>query len=137
MKLRAHMHVFATLAFSAVAFGQFDKDDPTQVHYFSNLGTLPGGGVGDSFINITNTGASNGSICVDVYTFAPDEQEISCCACPITANGLASLDVNLDLISNTLTPAVPNSIVIKLLASAPVGGSCASSAASPGTPSGI
>src|ERR1700693_2910976 len=108
MKLHAHMLVFATLAFSAVAFGQYAKDDPTQVHYFSNLGPLGGGITGDAFINMTNTGASGGSICVDVYTFAPDEQEISCCACPITANGLQSLDVNLDLISNTLTPAVPS-----------------------------
>ena len=112
MKLRAHMLVFATLAFSALAFGQFADEDPTQVAYFSNLGPLGGGITGDAFINITNTGASGGSICVNVYAFAPDEQEISCCTCPITANGLQSLDVDLDLISNTLTPAVPNSITV-------------------------
>jgi hypothetical protein len=116
MNLRIHMLVLATLAFSALAFGQYAVDDPTQVHYFSNLGVLATGAVGDGFINITNTGASGGSICVNVYTFAPDEQEISCCTCPITANGLQSLDVDADLISNTLTPAVPTSVTVKLVA---------------------
>ena len=67
-----------------------------------------------------------------MYAFSPDEQMISCCSCPVTPNGLVSLSAKADLTSNTLTPAVPNSIVIKLLASAPVGGSCASSAAAPG-----
>jgi hypothetical protein len=116
MKLRAYMLVFAALAFSALAFGQYAVDDPTQVHYFSNLGMLATGGVGDAFIHITNTGASGGNICVNVYTFAPDEEEISCCTCPVTPNGLVSLDVGSDLIGNTLTPAVPTSVTVKLVA---------------------
>src|SRR5262249_25422878 len=36
-----------------------------------------------------------------------------------------------DLISNTLTPTVPTSIVVKILASVPVGGSCTNSAGAP------
>jgi hypothetical protein len=127
MKLRAHMLVFATLAFSAVAFGQYAIDDPTQVHYFSNLN------IGDSYINMTNTGSSGASICVNVYTFAPDEQEISCCSCPITVNGLNSLSVFNDLISNVLTPSVPTSVTVELSATTvPVTG-C--NAAVPGTAS--
>jgi hypothetical protein len=93
------------------------------VHYAANLGS------GDSVVNITNTGTTGGSICVNVYTFSPDEQLISCCACTVTPNGLVSLSARNDLISNTLTPAVPNSIVIKLLST--VGGPCSASA--PGT----
>ena len=93
---------------------------PFQTRYSSNLAS------GDSVINATNTGAGstspfptqNGNICVNVYTFSPDEQLISCCACPITPDGLVSLSARNDLISNTLTPGVPTSIVIKLLASA-------------------
>src|ERR1700693_2364406 len=119
MKLRAYMLVFATLAFSAVAFGQYAVDDPTQVHYFSNLN------IGDSVINMTNTGAAGiGTICVNVYTFAPDEQEISCCSCPITVNGLASLSVDQDLISNVLTPAVPTSVTVELIATTVPAGGC-------------
>lgn len=135
--------LFAAVALSTAAFAQVSAsnvtmDSPFQVRYASNLN------VGDSVVNITNSGArgaglaagtsasTTGAICANVYAFSPDEQMISCCSCPVTPNGLVSLSARQDLISNTLTPAVPTSIVIKLLASAPVGGSCSSSAASPG-----
>ena len=125
--------------FATVAFGQqIAADSPFQVRYASNLN------VGDSVVNITNTGARGaglasgtsaavtGAICANVYAFSPDEQMVSCCSCPVTPNGLVSLSAQRDLISNTLTPAVPTSIVIKIVASTPVGGTCAGSAASPG-----
>ncbi len=130
--------VFTGAAYSQVSATNITVDGPFQVRYASNLN------IGDSVVNITNSGARGagfssgtsasvtGALCVNVYTFSPDEQLISCCSCPVTPNGLVSLSARADLISNTLTPAVPTSIVIKLLASAPVGGSCASSAASPG-----
>ena len=127
--------ILAALA-SAMAFAQVSLDNAFQVRYASNLN------IGDSVVNITNTGARGGvglqsgtaasiggSICANVYTFSPDEQMISCCSCPVTPNGLVSLSAKSDLISNTLTPAVPTSIVIKILATVPVGGSCTNSAA--------
>ena len=113
-------------------------DTSFQVRYASNLNS------GDSLINITNSGArgaglaagtsasTTGAICVNVYAFSPDEQMISCCSCPVTPNGLVSLSARRDLTSNTLTPAVPTSIIVKLYATTPVGGTCTSSAASPG-----
>lgn len=130
----------AAAALSVAAFAQpnITVDSPFQVRYASNLN------VGDSVINITNSGArgaglpagtsasTTGALCVNAYAFSPDEQMIACCSCPVTPNGLVSLSARQDLISNTLTPAVPTSIVIKLLATAPVGGSCAGSAAAPG-----
>ena len=132
--------ILATAALSMAAFAQpnVTVDSPFQVRYASNLG------VGDSVINITNSGArgaglnagttasTTGALCVNVYAFSPDEQMISCCSCPVTPNGLVSLSAQNDLISNTLTPAVPTAIVVKLIASTPVGGSCAGSAANPG-----
>ena len=112
-----------------------------EINYASNLSA------GDAQINITNTGANGampngpgigapaGNICVNVYTFAPDEQEISCCSCLVTPNGLVSLSVANDLIANTLTGVRPDSVVVKLLTSlAGAGGSasdCINTAAAP------
>jgi len=130
--------VFTGTAFSQISPTNITVDGPYQVRYASNLN------IGDSVVNITNSGARGagiaagtsasvtGALCVNVYAFSPDEQMISCCSCPVTPNGLVSLSAKSDLISNTLTPAVPTAIVIKLLASAPVGGSCSNSASSPG-----
>lgn len=94
------------------------------VRYASNLS------IGDSVVNLTNTGAAstvalpvqNGNINANIYVFSPDEQLISCCCCQLTPDGLASLSVRNDLISNTLTPGVPTSAVIKIVSTlAPAG----------------
>lgn len=136
-KLRALLFATMTVTTSVAMFAQnpITADSPFQVRYASNLN------VGDSVINISNTGARGaanqsgttanltGSICANVYAFSDDEQLVSCCSCPVTPNGLVSLSVRNDLISNTLTPAVPTSVVVKLLATVPVGGSCNGSAA--------
>jgi hypothetical protein len=91
-------------------------DDTFQVRYAANLN------VGDSYVDLTNTGATvaNGvgqNLCINVYTFDPAEELISCCTCSVTPNGLVSLSVIKSLVSNPLTPAIPTSVVIKLVAS--------------------
>ena len=130
--------LIASFALSVVAFAQPNAtvDTQYQIRYVANLN------LGDSVINITNSGArgaglaagtaagTTGAICVNVYAFSPDEQMISCCSCPVTPNGLVSLSARRDLVNNTLTPAVPTSIVVKLVASTPVANSCTGSAAS-------
>lgn len=137
LKLRALLFATMTMTTTVALFAQnpITADSPFQVRYASNLN------IGDSVINITNTGARGaanqsgttagitGAICVNVYAFSDDEQLVSCCSCPVTPNGLVSLSVRNDLISNTLTPALPTSVVVKLLATAPVGNSCTNSAA--------
>ncbi len=93
--------------------------DSFEVGYAANLAS------GDSVINITNTGSSsttpfptqNGNLCVNAYVFSPDEQLVSCCTCLVTPDGIAALSANNDLVSNTLTPGRPTSVVTKLLAS--------------------
>ncbi len=128
MNLRVQLLVAMVLLVPMAVFAQnpITADSPFQVRYASNVGpTTPG----DSVVNITNTGAAGGNICVNVYTFSPDEQLISCCSCVVTPNALVSLSVKNDLISNTLTPAVPGSVVVKLLGT--TGGAC--NAATPGT----
>jgi hypothetical protein len=107
-----------------------------QVGYVSNLVA------GDSYINLTNTGVLNGfdpagRICANVYTFDPSEELISCCSCPVTPDGLHSLSAKQDLVSNTLTPGVPGSIVIKLVASAPIAGACNASSSAAVLESGL
>ena len=133
--------LFATMV-SVAAYAQnpIAADSPYQVKYASNLTH------GDSVINITNTGAHGaglasgttasvtGSICANVYVYDPTEEVVSCCSCPVTPNGLVSLSAQGDLIVNPLTRGNPTSIVIKLVATAPVGGSCNNSALLAGTP---
>ena len=132
--------LIASFALSVVTFAQpnVTVDSRYQIRYVANLN------LGDSVINITNggangaglaagtTAATTGALCVNVYAFSPDEQMISCCSCPVTPNGLVSLSARRDLVNNTLTPAVPTAIVVKLVASVPVGATCANSAAAPG-----
>src|SRR5580698_769116 len=119
-----HKHltlIFATVALSTAAFAQ---DGAYQIGYAANLNQ------GDSVLNLSNDGhqggfinatpfKTEGNICVNVYTFDPAEEEIACCACLVTPNGLNALSVKSDLTSNPLTPAIPTSIVVKLLSSEP------------------
>ena len=115
--------ILAALVFAMVAFAQnpITADSPFQVKYAANLAA------GESYINIVNTGANGapllgpgfggaaGNICVNVYTFSPDEQLISCCSCFITPNAVVNLGVNRDLTIKTLTGVVPPSVTVKLL----------------------
>ena len=131
MKLRVHLLVFGALACAAPAFSQITVDGPFQVRYASNL--INGGA---AVMNVTNTGASakgsltqglpgqnniDGSICVNVYAFAADEQEVACCSCYVTPNALWSASVQTALLNSTLTPSFPNEVVIKLISTAPNG----------------
>jgi hypothetical protein len=93
--------------------------DAYQVGYAANLGS------GDSFVDLTNTGASNGNLCVNVYAFDAAEEMVSCCSCLVTPNALTSLSVKKSLLSSTLTGVTPTSASIALLATA--GGSSAAS----------
>lgn len=110
--------IFVFFALSTLGFAQPDAAVPSigpadayQIRYAANLS------VGDSVINMTNTGASGANLCVNLYTFDPGEELVSCCSCTITPNALQSISVLRSLISNTLTRAVPTSVVVKMIAS--------------------
>ena len=59
--------------------------DAFQVRYAANLN------IGDSYIDITNAGSSGGNICVNVYTFSPDEAIDFLLRLSGTPDGLVSL----------------------------------------------
>jgi len=117
----------AALALAPAAFSQnvLSNNSPAdyfQIRYAANLN------IGDSYVDFTNTGADSGDIdsaavrgsqpiCINLYTFDPAEELISCCSCTVTPNGLQSLSVLKSLISNPLTPAIPTAVVIKAVAS--------------------
>ena len=89
--------------------------DIYQVRYAANLDK------GDSIINITNTGSMQfthpaDNLCVNIYTFDTSEEMLSCCACLVTPNGLASLSVRTDLLGNTLSLNGTTAVVIKMVA---------------------
>src|SRR3984893_1277858 len=127
----------AVFVFSMAAFAQSLPIVPapvaTEVDGVYQLRSLANLNIGDSYVNLTNAGTLSGfdpagRICVNVYTFDPAEELISCCACPVTPNGLNSLSARNDLISNTLTPGVPTSITVKLVASLPLPGNTCNAA---------
>jgi hypothetical protein len=108
------MQLFAPASVKVTTF--ITPTGASQVNYAANLNA------GDSFVNITNTDDKN--LCVNVYTFDPSEELVSCCSCMVTPNGLQSLSVRNDLLSNTLTSQVPTSVTISLVATNLAGPAC-------------
>ena len=122
-----HKALLVVIGFAAVAFGQ--NDTPVQFGYAANMN------IGDSVVNLTNSGAQNGfepagNLCANIYVFSEDQQLVSCCACPLTPNHLKTLSVRNDLISNTLTPGVPIGVTIGIAGGTVPPGGC--NAAAPG-----
>ena len=89
-------------------------------------------------LNGPGFGGAVGNICANVYAFSPDEQLVSCCSCLITPNGLVSLSVDNDLLSNTLTGIIPSSVTVTIIPTLAgpggTGTNCTNSAALAGTP---
>lgn len=68
---------------------------------------------------------SNGNICANVYVIDPFEEEINCCYCFLTPDGLYSFSTFNELLYNSTQnpfafPSAPASGVIKIVASLPV-----------------
>jgi hypothetical protein len=86
-----------------------------KIRYVSNLN------IGDSTINLSNSGTGGatdpaGTLCANTYVFDQSAVMLGCCSCRVTPDALNSYSVK-----NQLIPAasveIPNTVVIKLLAS--------------------
>ena len=66
------------------------------------------GGSGDALLRIvdagnfdtTNTGATAGDVCANIYVFNDTQEEAECCSCPLTANSLMTFSVINQLTRN-------------------------------------
>ncbi|MBV8281305.1 MAG: Ig-like domain-containing protein [Candidatus Eremiobacteraeota bacterium] len=86
----------------------------------------------DSTIRITNPATTEQSLCAMVYVFDQDQQMSECCGCLISDNGLLTLSLNKDLLSNPLTGVQSKSGTMMLVsASEPASGLCNASTITP------
>lgn len=112
-------------AFTATVWAQ-EPADTFKIDYFAyaNSGLLY-----DATLRITNPGTSGGNVCANIYVFSPDQQLNECCSCFISPNGLRTLSVQNDLVSNPLTGVKPQTGAIKIVSSA--AGSCNAAVVTP------
>jgi len=115
------------VATAPASSAQVVATDAYQVNYFSN--NLPDAAAetagNTAFLRIINTGQNGspisqnqGTVCASVYVFDNNQEMLACCSCPITANGLLTLDIGDQLVENTLTSVEPLTGVIKIVADA-------------------
>jgi hypothetical protein len=97
-----------TLMLGGNAFAQGDNSGYF-VTYYSNANTS---GAPDGTLRIINDGdwattayegVENGTLWAHIYVFDDSQEMRSCCACPITADGLLSESVNKELTANEFT----------------------------------
>jgi hypothetical protein len=126
----------AIVAFSSLVLAQEPATAPAlgytdsyQIDYAPSLAT-------GTSVNLTNAGVydngsgGGGDICVNVYTWQPDEQPRNCCSCRVSPNAVWHL-TGADLLNSAFGPPSPTftNISIKLVATRPpAGGDCTNSA---------
>ena len=106
--------VALALAGSASAQTNATLDSPFQVRAVPKLKK-------SELVTFTNTGATNASLCANLYAFDPQGQMLACCSCLVAPNTLRSLAIGADVFEGTKPP---KAAVLKALTSTPVGGTC-------------
>jgi len=102
------------LGSAATAWGQA-VDTPYQVRAVSKLKK-------NDLINLTNTGATNATMCAHVYAFDTAGQFLACCSCLVAPNTLASVTVGHDVLADR--KPFPKAAVFNVVASQPSAGVC-------------
>jgi hypothetical protein len=93
--------------------------DTLKVDYFANAHGSP-----DGTVRITNAGTSGGELCAAVYVYDQYQELSECCSCAVSRNGLLTLSVDTNLLSNPLNGTSPSTGSIRIVSSTPVGGVC-------------
>jgi hypothetical protein len=105
--------VFGLIAISA-SVAPAQTTDVYKLNYFANNVT----GAPDATVRIDNPGLTYGNLCAMVYVFDQDQQMTECCGCVETHNGLRTISVHNNLLSNPLTGVVSTAGVIKIVSAA-------------------
>ena len=69
----------------------------------------------DSSLHITNPAVSGQNLCAMVYVFDQDQQMSECCGCQISQDGLRTLSLSKDLLSNPLTGVLSTAGTVMLV----------------------
>ena len=88
-------------------------------NYYANNTTS---GAPPAWLRFTEHGSIADRECAMIYVFAPDQQLTECCGCLVTANGLQTINVQTQLLGNTLTRVTPNTGVIQIVSGLPTSG---------------
>ena len=86
----------------------------------------------DSTIRISNPGTTGQDLCTMIYVFDWDQQMSECCGCIVFQDGLLSLSLKQNLLSNPLTGVASTSgTVVLVSAQEPSNGGCNASSMTP------
>lgn len=86
----------------------------------------------DSTIRITNPALTGQDLCAMVYVFDQDQQMSECCGCLVSQDGLLTLSLNRNLLSNPLTGVPAQTGTVMLVPAAPgTVGSCNAASITP------
>ena len=120
--MRRGFFVAATIVLALCAFASAQNNpypDTLKVDYFQNAF-----GSTDQTIHITNPGTAGGSLCAAVFVFDVNQEMRECCDCYVSPDGLRTLSVDKDLLSNPLTQPAPTAGAIKIVSQLTTSGSC-------------
>jgi len=86
----------------------------------------------DSTIRITNPGTTGQDLCTMIYVFDQDQQMSECCGCLVSQDGLLTLSLKQNLLSNPLTGVVSTSGTVMLVSAQQLNtGGCNASSVTP------
>lgn len=86
----------------------------------------------DSTIRVTNPGTTGQDLCAMVYIFDQDQQMSECCGCLVSQDGLLTLSLEKDLLSNPLTGVASTSGTVMLVSGQQLSsGGCNASSVTP------